>query len=50
MATSNKIEQAWTSKDVKALDCAMNSKLGSGINSINEGDIQNPSQRNCCQS
>ena len=44
MATSNKIERAWTSQDVKALDCAMISKLGPDINSIDEGDIRNPNK------
>ena len=39
MATSNKIEHAWTSQDVKALDCAMISKLGIDINSIDGDDI-----------
>ena len=41
MAASNKIERAWTSQNVKALECAMISKLGSDINSIDEADIQN---------
>ena len=44
MATSYKIERAWTPKDVKAFDCAMISKLGSDINSIDEGDIRNPNK------
>ena len=44
MATSNKIERAWTSQDVRSLDCAMISKLGSDINSIDECDIQNPNK------
>ena len=38
MATSNKI------KCVKAQECAMNNKLGTDINSIDEGDIKNPNK------
>ena len=41
MATSNKIESAYTSQDVKAQECAI-IKLGTEINSIDEGDMKNP--------
>ena len=44
MATSNKIERAWTPQDVRALDCAMISKLGTDINSIDAADIRNPNK------
>ena len=41
MATSNKIERAYTSQDVKAQECAIISKDGSDINSIDESDTPN---------
>ena len=45
MATSTKIECAYTFQDVKAQqEGAMISKLGTDINSINEGDIKNPNK------
>ena len=42
MDAINKIERACTSQDVKTLECAMISKLGSDIDSIDESDIRNP--------
>ena len=44
MAASNKNGRAWTPQDVKALECAMISKLGTDINSIDQADIQNPNK------
>ena len=44
MATGNKIELAYTSQDVKAQECAMINKLGTDINSFDEGDIKNPNK------
>ena len=41
MAASNKIECACTSKDVRAQECAMISKFGSDINSMDASDINN---------
>ena len=41
---NSKIELAWTPQDVKALDCAMISKLGFDINSIDAADVQNPNK------
>ena len=39
--SNNKIERAYSSQDVKALECAMIGKLGSDINSIDASDIKN---------
>ena len=44
MAASNKNGRAWTPQDVKALECAMISKLGTDINSIDQADIRNPNK------
>ena len=47
MATSNKIKHAYTSKDIKTLECAMISKTGTDINSIDKSYIVNPIEIVC---
>ena len=41
MATSNIIEHAYTSQYIKAQKCMMINKLGTDINSTDDGDIKN---------
>ena len=41
MATSNKIERAYTSQDIKTQKYAMVNKMETDINSIDKGDIKN---------
>ena len=42
MATSNKIERAYTSQGIRKLECAMVDNLGMDINSFDENEIKNP--------